>query len=323
MDPSQRRDRRPSFRAATNAPRIPRRRVDGVLLLDKPTGLTSNAALQCAKRLFRAEKAGHTGTLDPLASGLLPLCFGEATKFAQRMLDAHKAYVATIRFGITTTTGDAEGGVREIREVRLTREAVLQTLARFVGALTQVPPMHSALKHEGRALYDYARAGEEIERSPRAIVVHALDLFEWQPPDAVVAVRCSKGTYVRALAEDIGEALGCGAHLAALRRTQSGNFRLDDAVTLEALEAESEPERDRWLRPPSDLVADLPRLELREADAARFRQGQAIGGISRADGEYAVFSDVHFLGVADVAQGAARPRRVVAAHLVENAIFGL
>jgi tRNA pseudouridine55 synthase len=303
--------------------RIPRRRVDGVLLLDKPSGLTSNAALQRAKRLYRAEKAGHTGTLDPLASGLLPLCFGEATKFAQRLLDAPKAYLATLRFGVTTKTGDAEGEVRETRDVKFTRETLQQTLARFVGPQRQTPPMYSALKHAGRALYEYARAGEDIAREPRAVVVHRMELVEWRAPDAVVAVECSKGTYVRVLAEDIGEALGCGAHLGALQRTATGGFVVEDAVTLEALEAEPEADRDRWLRPASDLVAELPRLELSDADSERFRHGQSIAGAGGADGEYAVFSTVEFLGVADLARGVAHPRRVVTSRLAENTLFGL
>lgn len=303
--------------------RIPRRRVDGVLLLDKPSGLTSNAALQRAKRLYRAEKAGHTGTLDPLASGLLPLCFGEATKFAQRLLEAGKGYVATIRFGVTTSTGDAEGEVRETRDANFTRETLEQTLARFTGAQMQTPPMYSALKHEGRALYEYARAGQDIAREPRAIVVHRMDLVAWRAPDAVVAIACSKGTYVRVLAEDIGEALGCGAHLAALRRTATGGFTVDDAVTLEALEAEPEADRDRWLRPASDLVAELPRLDLSDGDGARFRRGQVVTGAGHPDGEYAVFTTAEFLGLAEVVGGIAHPRRVVASRLAENTVFGL
>lgn len=240
------------------------------------------------------------------------------------MLDARKDYVATLRLGITTTTGDAEGEVTSMREVDVTRESALLALARFTGPQLQLPPMHSALKHQGRALYEYARAGEEVAREPRTVVVHALGLVDWRPPEAVVAVSCSKGTYVRVLAEDIGEALGCGAHLAALRRTRSGGFRLEDAVTLETLEAESDAGRDRWLRPACDLVADLPRLELAESAARRFCRGQAIAGISSgADGDHAVFSGSSFLGVARVAEGLAHPARVTAGHLVEKSIFGL
>jgi len=303
--------------------RIPRRRVDGVLLLDKPSGLTSNAALQRAKRCYRAEKAGHTGTLDPLATGLLPLCFGEATKFAQRLLDAPKGYLATIRFGIKTTTGDAEGDVMDRRDVSVTREALTHTLARFTGSQLQLPPMHSALKHEGRAYYEYARAGEEVPRTPRSIVVNSLDLVTWSSPDAMVAISCSKGTYVRVLAEDIGEALGCGAHIAALRRTTTGGFRLEDAITLDALEAMSEADRDRLLLPPASLVADLSRIDLDAHSAPRFCQGQAIPAAERPPGEYAVYSGAAFLGIAAVEDGVAHPRRLVSSRLAENTVFGL
>ncbi|MBN8495105.1 MAG: tRNA pseudouridine(55) synthase TruB, partial [Burkholderiales bacterium] len=218
-------------------PRIPRRPVHGVLLLDKPLGLSSNDALQQAKRLYRAEKAGHTGTLDPLATGLLPLCFGAATKFAQVSLDADKRYVATLRLGVTTRGGDAEGEVLERRPVQVDRAAIDAACARFTGRIEQVPPMQSALKHEGRALYDYARAGVEVERAPRSVTVQRIDVLDWQGDVLVLDVQCSKGTYVRTLAEDIGQALGCGATLAALRRTASGPLDLRDAATLEALAA--------------------------------------------------------------------------------------
>ena len=250
-----------------------RRAVHGVLLLDKPVGVSSNTALQRAKRLYRAEKAGHTGTLDPLASGLLPVCFGAATKFSQASLDADKAYRATLALGITTTTGDAEGAVRRERPVEVTREAIDAVCRRFVGTIEQLPPMHSALKHEGRALYDYARSGIEVERTPRRVIVHALDVVEWQGARLVLDVRCSKGTYVRTLAEDVGEALGCGAHLAALRRTASGALRVEDALTPEALEALTEAGRDARLRPADALLADAPEWRLDEREAGRFLTG--------------------------------------------------
>ena len=293
--------------------RRPRRRVDGVLLLDKPTGLSSNAALQRAKRAFDAEKAGHTGTLDPLASGLLPLCFGEATKFAQYLLDATKRYTATIRFGITTVTGDAEGAIVGTGAVRLSRPDIDAVLPSFTGRLSQVPHAYSALKFEGRNHYEYARAGIAVERAPRAIEIFELNLLDWKSPDAVVDVVCSKGTYIRVLAEDIGRALGCGAHLAGLRRTATGGFQLADAVTLERLEAMDPGARDAALMPAAALLRDIPALPLAAADAARFLKGAAVPASGLADGACAAFAGGALLGVADVTAGVASPRRVVVA----------
>ena len=256
-----------------DAKRLPRRAVHGVLLLDKPLGLSSNAALQQARRLYRAEKAGHTGTLDPLATGLLPLAFGAATKFSQPGLDADKAYRATLALGTTTSTGDAEGEVLRERPVALDRAAIEAACARFVGEIEQVPPMHSALKHQGRALYDYAREGVTLERAPRRVTIRRLDIVDWQARTLVLDVVCSKGTYVRSLAEDLGEALGCGAHLAALRRTGSGALRIEQALTLEALAALGEAERDARLLPADALLADAPELRLDEREAGRFLTG--------------------------------------------------
>jgi len=253
--------------------RIPRRAVHGVLLLDKPVGLSSNDALQKAKRLYRAEKAGHTGTLDPLASGLLPLCFGAATKFSQVSLDADKAYRATLKLGETTTTADAEGEVLRRRPVAVHRAGIEAACARFTGAIDQVPPMHSALKKDGRALYDYARAGIEVERAPRRVSIHRIDIVEWHHDRLVIDVRCSKGTYIRTLAEDIGEALGCGAHLGALRRTACGPLAVEQALTLQALQAMDEPERDALLQPADTLLADWPQVRLNDDDAGRFLSG--------------------------------------------------
>jgi tRNA pseudouridine55 synthase len=252
---------------------MPRRALHGVLLLDKPLGLTSNDALQKAKRLYRAEKAGHTGTLDPLASGLLPLCFGAATKFSQVSLDADKAYRATLRLGQTTRTGDAEGEVLQSREVQVDRAAIEAACARFCGAIQQVPPMHSALKHEGRALYHYARAGIEVARVARAVTVDRIDIVDYNDGLLVLDVSCSKGTYIRTLAEDIGAALGCGAHLAALRRTASGRLSVRDAVALDQLAALSEIERDALLQPADALLADWPRVHLPNDEAGRFLTG--------------------------------------------------
>jgi tRNA pseudouridine55 synthase len=298
-----------NIRAANSSPR---RRVDGVLLLDKPPGLSSNAALQRAKRLYRAEKAGHTGTLDPLATGLLPVCFGDATKFAQALLDADKTYLATIRLGVTTSTADAEGEVLATRPVGASERDLEALLPRFVGSIAQVPPRHSALKRDGRAYYEYARRGVQIERQAREVHVHSIALVSWRAPEAVLRVRCGKGTYVRALAEDIGEALGCGAHLAALSRTATGGFELADAHTLNALAERSEAERDALLLPVDALVAGLARLDLDAAEAIRLAQGRPIARAGMADGAVRVYTAGNFAGVADVRGGVVQPRRLVA-----------
>jgi tRNA pseudouridine55 synthase len=247
--------------------------VHGVLLLDKPLGLSSHTAMQKAKRLYRAEKAGHTGTLDPLATGLLPVCFGAATKFSQASLDADKAYRATLQLGVVTTTGDGEGAVVEQRPVGVDRGAFEAACARFVGEIEQVPPMHSALKHEGRALYEYARAGEQVERAPRRVTIHAIEFVARDGDRWTIDVRCTKGTYVRTLAMDIGAALGCGATLSALRRTGCGRLSVDRAHTLEALAAMDETQRDALLLSPDELVADWPALHLPEDEAGRFLTG--------------------------------------------------
>ena len=251
-------------------------RVNGVLLLDKPGGMTSNAALQRARRLLNAAKAGHTGTLDPMATGLLPLTFGEATKFSADLLNADKSYRATIRLGVTTTSGDADGTVVATREVDVSDQELQVTLARFVGTIEQVPPMHSALKHEGQPLYKLARAGNEVRREPRQISVQRLTLVERAGDELVVDVDCSKGTYVRVLAEDIGRALGCGAHLSALRRTRAGRLSVDDAVPLATLEAMTPELRLARLLPEDELLASLATVLLDDAHAARFRQGQRL-----------------------------------------------
>lgn len=293
-------------------PAVEWRRVDGVLLLDKPRGLSSNAVLQQAKRLYRAEKAGHTGTLDPLATGLLPLCFGHATKFAHMLLDAEKTYAATIRFGETTTTGDAEGTVLERHRVEFTEQALSAALQRFVGRIEQIPPRYAALKYRGRNYYEYAREGIDIPRPAREVVVHALALDAWNPPDARLTLRCAKGTYVRALAEDLGRDLGCGAHLAELRRVHSGGFDLIGAVTLDALASMTEADRAACLLPADVLVAALPRLDLDNAELARFLQGQAIDWRAVEDGMYRAYAAGVFAGIARLAAGVARPHRVLA-----------
>ena len=253
--------------------KTPRRAVHGVLLLDKPLGLSSNDALQKAKRLFRAEKAGHTGTLDPLATGLLPLCFGAATKFSQISLDADKRYLATMKLGVTTTTADAEGDVLVRCDVTVTRAQVEAACAAFIGPIDQVPPMHSALKRDGRPLYEYARAGIEVEREARSVTIHQIDIIDGQGDVWTLDVRCTKGTYIRTLTEDIGKLLGCGAHLSGLRRTGSGTLVLDGAHTLEQLSAMTEIERDALLMNADALLADWPVIRLESEDAGRFLSG--------------------------------------------------
>ncbi len=262
--------------APTPMPRpkhLPRKPLHGVLLLDKPIGWTSNDALQKAKGILRAEKGGHTGTLDPLATGLLPLCFGAATKFSQVSLDADKRYTATLKLGQRTSTGDREGEVVQERPVVTDHLAIEAACRAFTGNIEQLPPMHSALKHEGKALYDYARAGIEIERAKRPVTIHRIDILSWQDAELVIDVACSKGTYIRTLAEDIGEMLGCGAHLSGLRRTGSGLLDLRAAITLEALQALTAPEREALLQPADVLLSAWPEVRLPDDEAGRFLCG--------------------------------------------------
>jgi tRNA pseudouridine55 synthase len=260
-----------------NKPKLARRPVHGVLLLDKPLGWSSNDALQKAKWLLRAQKAGHTGTLDPLATGVLPLCFGAATKFSQLQLDADKTYEATALLGRTTTTGDAEGEVVLQRPVLVSAADLDAVRGRFLGSVRQTPPMYSALKKDGRPLYEYARAGLEVEREPRAVTIHALTMtLEADAGDAVllrIVVKCSKGTYVRTLAHDIGEALGCGAHLTALRRLETGGFSVARCVDLEQLEAMGEAARLQCLLPVDALLEGHVAVTLGVDDAGRFLSG--------------------------------------------------
>ena len=274
--------------------------IDGALLLDKPVGITSNRALQDAKKLLGAKKAGHAGTLDPLASGLLLVLAGEATKFAGPMLDADKEYLATVKLGITTSTADAEGEVLEQSPVDVRPEQVAAVLERFRGPIEQLPPMHSALKRDGVPLYEHARAGRTVERARRPVEIYELETLQCAPPVLELRVRCSKGTYVRVLAEDIGAALGTGAHLAALRRTAAGRFNVRNAVTLEELRAM--PDRRAALLPLRVLLEGLPSTELDAADEARLRNGQAlkISGLEvgvralyRADGAVIGLGEAH------------------------------
>ena len=286
-----------------NAPRarVARRPVHGVLLLDKPIGLSSNQALQKAKWLLRAEKAGHTGTLDPLATGVLPLCFGAATKFSQMHLDADKAYETVVRLGVKTSTADAEGEVISERPVSVTPAQLEAVVQQFTGPIAQVPPMHSALKKDGKALYEYARAGIEVEREARHVTIYALKvvqaLVDAAQPAIKLIVDCSKGTYIRTLAEDIGAALGCGAHLIGLRRTAIAHFDLRDGYNWQQLEAMTGAERDACVLPPEALMPDMPRLQLDAVQIKRLAQGQRLGlDTGLPDGKVCLYGPQGFIG---------------------------
>jgi tRNA pseudouridine55 synthase len=300
------------------AVRIQRRPLDGVLLLDKALGPSSNHALQAARRLYRAEKAGHTGTLDPLATGLLPLCFGEATKFSGELLNADKRYVATVQLGVTTDTADAEGRVLECRPVESGLPEIEAALAAFVGDIDQVPPMYSALKRDGKPLYEYARAGIELERAARRVSLYQLHLLDSSELVGagrfVFEVHCSKGTYVRTLAADIGERLGCGAHLAGLRRTGIGSLDIVRAHSLSDLESLTEDARDTLLLPPDGLLSALQEARLDAADAARLRHGQAVRWSAEEGCRLRVYDPEHrFMGVCrQVADGWLQAQRLVA-----------
>ena len=256
------------------------RDVHGIVVLDKPAGMSSNAALQQVKRLFNANKAGHTGSLDPAATGVLPVCLGEATKVSGYLLDSDKAYRVVVKLGVRTDSGDAEGEVIEERPVPALDEALIESaLASFRGDIEQVPPMYSALKRDGQPLYKLARQGIEVEREPRAVTIHELTLQAFDADTLTLVVRCSKGTYIRTLAEDIGERLGCGAHVLELRRTQAGPFDLGQAQTPEALEAlkqESFAALDNILLPIEQALADWPRISLSSDLAYHIKRGQAV-----------------------------------------------
>lgn len=300
------------------------REVNGILLLDKPQGITSNTALQKVKRLFRAAKAGHTGNLDPMATGLLPLCLGEATKISAYLLDADKHYLGTCKLGVRTSTADAEGEVLETRPVEeYSLAQVEQVLQRFVGRIEQIPPMHSAIKVDGVPLYKLAHQGKEIERKPRQVEIYAIELLRFAGDEIEFSVHCSKGTYIRTLAEDIGKALGCGAHLSALRRTASGPFAIEDAVTLEELAHLAEDDNfaalDELLLPVESALADWQTLNLSENAAYYLCQGQAVQ-VPKAPstGLVRIFAgEDRFLGVGEILEdGRVAPRRLF--HLANN-----
>ena len=264
----------PSEHRTMNTGKPQKRAVNGVLLLDKPPGLSSNTALQKARRLFHAEKAGHTGVLDPLATGLLPVCFGEATKFAQYLIDADKAYTATLKLGEASSTGDAEGEIIATARADISLAEFQTACQALTGNIRQVPPMFSALKHEGKPLYEYARKGIVIERKPRDITIYAIDITEFDAPKAVIDVRCSKGTYIRTLSEDIAKHIGTFAHLTALRRTETAGFTIAQSHTLEALANLNETERDSLLLPCDVLVSHFPQTVLNDYAVHMLRCGQ-------------------------------------------------
>lgn len=292
-------------------------RVDGVLLLDKPGGLSSNTALQRARRVFSAAKAGHTGTLDPMATGLLPICFGEATKFSADLLDADKTYEADLLFGVKTDTADADGEVVLRRPVDFLRGDLDAAVLRFLGPIRQVPPMYSAIKRDGQPLYKLARQGIEVERAAREITIHRLDVLEHDGDRVRLSVRCSKGTYIRTLAEDIGEVLGCGAHLTALRRTAVGDLSVADAVPLERLQELSEESRAHCLLPPDALVQTLPMVHLETEAMSRFMHGNPVRLDDSAArhgllGKCRVYGENRLLGLAEIdAEGWVHPRRLM------------
>jgi len=290
-----------------------RESINGVLLLNKPVGITSNAALQKAKWLLNARKAGHTGTLDPFADGLLPLCFGEATKFSAYLLDADKHYRAVQQLGIATTTGDPEGDVLSTHEVSASCADISAVLPRFRGEIEQIPPMHSALKHQGRPLYEYARAGIEIDRPPRKVTIRSLEIIECAPPRVVLDVQCTAGTYIRTLAQDIGAVLGCGAHLTALTRTAVAGFNLEQAHTLAELEALDPSLRQALLMPADCLVAHLPAVQLDAANAEALCQGRSVAYPVAEAGLTRVYTTSHsFLGLAHAEADHLIPHRLIA-----------
>ena len=291
-----------------------KRNISGVLLLDKPLGFSSNQALQKVKWLYQAAKAGHTGTLDPLATGLLPICLGEATKFAQYVTDADKTYFATIQLGATTTTGDAEGEVLTTAPVKVSQNQFQAASQQFIGEISQIPPMYSALKHEGKALYEYAREGVDIARQPRLIRIQNIVVDKFEVDVAQITVTCSKGTYIRTLAEDIGAKLGCGAHLIGLRRTETAGYLLPQAVTIEQLESLDIEARDALLLPVDSAIDSLPKIIL-NADAAYFlMQGQPVWQAGKIPyGELRVYDEnQQFLGLGFLQEdGKIAPKRLI------------
>lgn len=293
-----------------------KRAVSGVLLLDKAYGISSNTALQQVKRLFQAEKAGHTGNLDPIATGLLPVCFGEATKFSHYLLDANKTYHARFRLGATTNTGDSEGEILSRNAVTVSQNEIERVLKSFVGTIQQVPPMYSALKYQGKSLYTYARAGMEILREPREVSIYSMTLDAFAGDEFAVTVQCSKGTYIRVLGEDIGAALGCGAYMVGLRRVETGSFVLSSALSFSQLEQMTPDQRDEVLLPADCLLANLPKITLDSDSAYYLQQGQQVWKSGQSEtGPVSLWGpDSVFLGLGEITgEGKVAPKRLVVA----------
>ena len=303
-------------------------RIDGVVLLDKPSGMSSQSAVTSVKRLLHAEKAGHTGTLDPMATGLLPVCLGEATKYSQDLLDADKAYLAQLRFGIQTDTGDAQGQIiaekstAEVVDNAMAKTLIDAILPHFIGDIQQVPPMYSALKRDGKPLYEYARSGIEIEREARRITIYSIKLLNVQWPVIDIEVRCSKGTYIRVLAEDMGHALGCGAHLIGLRRTMVGHLSLAQSASLESLQ-HSAPQ----ILPVDALLQTLPELTVDDIQAKRLEMGQRVPcavniATQWANSLFRIYRSQalpqNFIGTADWRSGVLHPRRFISQRLINQ-----
>ena len=296
-------------------------RIDGVVLLDKPAGMSSQGAVTAVKRAFNADKAGHTGTLDPMATGLLPICLGEATKYSQDLLDANKSYIARVKFGVHTDTGDAEGHVIEEKPLPVfvnkaeLKKSLDGLLPMFTGAISQVPPMYSALKRDGKPLYEYARAGVELERAPREITIHQIRWTDIRWPEATLEVSCSKGTYIRVLAEDLGHALGCGAHLVGLRRTEVGHLSLEQAFTIESIQ-QGLQDSASYILPVDALLQTLPHLTVDEQQAKRLEMGQRVPlnlpSIEALVRIYRATAAPHnFIGTADWRSGVLHPKRLI------------
>lgn len=296
-------------------------RIDGVVLLDKPVGMSSQGAVTAVKRAFNADKAGHTGTLDPMATGLLPICLGEATKYSQDLLEADKSYVARVKFGSRTDTGDAEGQIiEEFALPQFADEAAIRSvldalLPKFTGPISQVPPMYSALKRDGKPLYEYARAGVELERAPRDITIHKIRWTDIQWPEATLEVSCSKGTYIRVLAEDLGNALGCGAHLTGLRRTEVGHLTLEQSFTIESIQ-QGLKDTSTYILPVDALLQTLPHLTVDEQQAKRLEMGQRVPlnlpSIEALVRIYRATAAPHnFIGTADWRSGVLHPKRLI------------